>query len=91
MKFKKQDLQEMVYEDSELLEKIESNFVEAGRWSNHFDAIFKDTSTGKHYVTKYSKGATEMQDEQPFEYGPDEIECNEVELREVTTTEWVCK
>ena len=36
----------------------------------------------------YSEGATELQDERPWEY-QDEVECIEVELKEVKVKKWV--
>ena len=44
---------------------------------------------GKHYMVEYSEGATEMECEAPFEYDDDEIECEEVELKEVVVKKWV--
>ena len=38
---------------------------------------------GKYFMTKYSRGATESQYEEPFEYDGDEIDCIEVEPREL--------
>ena len=32
----------------------------------------------KFYTSTYSEGATEMQDEYPYEYDGDEVECKEV-------------
>ena len=43
---------------------------------------------GKHYMTWYSIGATEMQPEQPWDY-EDEVDCKEVELKEITEKKWV--
>ena len=40
-------------------------------------------------MTEYSVGATECQCESPWEYAADEIECTEVELKEVTIKKWV--
>lgn len=45
-------------------------------------------NNGKFYQTTYSEGATEMQDERPWEY-EDEVECEEVELREVKVKKWM--
>jgi len=38
------------------------------RWSVSEHVIVKCLATGKYYCLEYSYGATEMQDEQPFEY-----------------------
>ena len=45
----------------------------------------------KFYETYYSCGATEQQEEYPYENDPDEIECDEVEPKEVITVIYVKK
>jgi len=71
MKFSKEFLLEEVL-DSEKVVKHE--IVGKRRWSVDYWAVFKHE--GKFYGT--SVGATERQDESPYEYAPDEIECPEV-------------
>ncbi len=68
---------------------IENNIVDTSRWSIHHEIIFK-WKDGKHYRAYYSVGATEMQEEAPWEYD-DEVHCTEVELKEVTVKTWVEK
>jgi len=70
MKFSRSFLQDM---DGET---VEENIVEHSRWSVRFVRIFR--YQGKFYRTAYSVGATEQQDESPYEYSPDEVECPEV-------------
>lgn len=65
----------------------EDKVIDNSRWSINHEIIFKDTD-GKMYSTYYSVGATESQDESPWEY-EDEIECTEVELREITVKKWL--
>lgn len=65
---------------------IVNNIIDTGRWSIYHEIVFADK--GKFYMTTYSEGATECQDERPWEY-EDEIECTEVELREVKVKKWV--
>ena len=89
MKFKKEDLQDMAYHEDGPLKKITEEFISRSRWSVIYEVIFKDTTTGKHYKSFYSRGATEMQDESPYEYANEEEECFEVELKEVTVKKWV--
>ena len=89
MKFKKEDLQEMVYGDSDKLESIEDNIIESDRWSYLNEVIFKDVESGKHYKSNYRTGATENQDESPYEYADNEEECIEVEQKEVLVKQWV--
>jgi hypothetical protein len=65
---------------------IKNDIVDTGRWSIHHEIIF--AHDGKFYQTYYSEGATEMQDESPWEY-ENEVECVEVELKEVKIKKWV--
>lgn len=67
---------------------IKSSITETSRWSIHYEIIFKDNDT--FYKTWYSEGATESQEESPWEYDND-VECIEVELKEVKRLEWVVK
>lgn len=39
-------------------------------------------------MTTYSEGATEYQDERPWEY-EDEVKCTEVELKEAKVKKWM--
>lgn len=73
---------DLPYEDNVIYDKI----IDTTRWSIVHKIVFEDN--GKFYQTTYMEGATEMQDERPWEY-EDEIECVEVELREVTIKKWV--
>lgn len=67
-----------------ILDEIE----DTSRWSVHHRIVFE--YDGKFYETYYSEGATEMQDERPWEYD-EEVECDEVELKEVKVVKWVRK
>ena len=61
--------------------------VDQSRWSIVSEAVFEHTPTKKFYSMFWSMGATEQQDELPFEY--DEPVLTEVELKEVTVKKWV--
>lgn len=76
MKFPKETLREMLWEDVDGFEIVENEISGTSRWSIHYRLVFKHD--GKFYLTSYSVGATESQDESPFEYSPDEVECKEV-------------
>jgi hypothetical protein len=65
---------------------IYKEIVDTSRWSIHNRCIFEHD--GKFYEAFYSVGATESQDESPWEYDKD-VECTEVELREVKVKKWV--
>lgn len=69
MKFKKEFLQDMEGET------IEDVMIEHKRWAVVHRRVFKHE--GKFYITRYHVGATESQDESPYENDPDLIECNE--------------
>ena len=71
MKFSKEFLQERVGEGA-----LEAKIVGKRRWSIEYAEIFEHE--GKFYRTRYNVGATEMQDESPYENDADEIECPEV-------------
>lgn len=65
---------------------IEDDIIDTTRWSIVHEIVFEDK--GKFYMTTYSEGATEYQDERPWEY-EDEIKCTEVELKEVKVKKWM--
>lgn len=65
---------------------IEDDIIDTTRWSIVHEIVFEDK--GKFYMTTYSEGATEYQDERPWEY-EDEIKCTEVELKEVKVKKWI--
>ena len=65
---------------------IFDEMTDVSRWSIHHRIVFEDG--GKFYSAHYSEGATESQDERPWEYDGD-VECSEVELKEVTIKKWV--
>lgn len=88
MLFNKIELRDMVYDDSKKLLKVKEVVEDIQRWSINYKTIFKNLETGKFYVTHYSKGATEYQDEEPYDFEPEQIECNEVECRKVMAHEW---
>ena len=54
---------------------LSDQIVERTRWSLVHEIVFEHD--GKYYQTTYSQGATEMQDERPWEYDV-EVECTEV-------------
>ena len=64
----------------------EDNIIETSRWSEIHEIVFEYNN--KYYKTEYSQGLTEMQDESPWEY-EEEVDCVEVELKEVLVKQWV--
>ncbi len=72
-KFPKQELIDRIDER----DYISNEMRDTGRWNITYRMVFADVD-GKTYSSCYSVGATEMQDELPYEYEDDEIECREV-------------
>ena len=70
MKFSKEFLQD------EGGETVYDKVIGNRRWSVDHERVFKHE--GRYFRTLYSVGATESQDERPYEYEGDEIECVEV-------------
>lgn len=86
MKFPKQKLLDML-DDAKFLE---DNIVDTSRWSIHHEVVFEHE--GKFYRSSYSVGATEYQDETPWENDADKdgnIECPEVQRVEKVTYAYV--
>lgn len=87
MKFKREDLQNIAYNDYDSrFEKIEDEVVGNSRWSIQHRMIFKFED--KYYRSYYSIGATEMQCEEAYEYGDAEQECEEVHQIEKLIKVW---
>lgn len=64
-------------------ELVREELVGTTRWSHVYERIYKDLESGKFYSTTYSTGATECQDEAPYEYDSEGVELVEVEPYEV--------
>lgn len=88
MKFNKLFMQCLADEDinPEEGEVVVNEVIETTRWSIIYYIVFK--VDGKYFSSSYSRGATEMQDESPYEYEGDEIECDEVFPVERIVTEY---
>ena len=69
--------------DSEEFKIIKDEIVDTSRWSNIYEIIIQRISDGKYFKDSYSVGATESQDESPWEY--DEPDFTEVFKKEVVT------
>lgn len=68
-------------------EIILNEMIDHSRWSVHHRLIFKFED--KYWETSYSVGATESQDESPWEYDDDVIKCKQVEPKAVQTIQYV--
>lgn len=89
MKFKKSDLLERVLDDVQeggFEGTILNEIVDQRRWVTAHRVVFK--YLGKYYQSYYDVGSTERQDQGPWEYDEDEIECDEVEPYTETVTKY---
>lgn len=89
MKYPKQELTDLAFCESEHLHEVARTFIEQRRWVTVFGVVFEDDRTGRHYYVPIEMGSTEVQESVPFEYGPDEVEVDEVKLVEVTVDKWM--
>jgi hypothetical protein len=87
MKFNKQDLIDLLEDDHGDFRKIKHDLIDTSRWSLVYQMIFQYQE--KYYQSVYRSAATEIQDERPYEYDPDEIECAEVKPIERTVIDFV--
>jgi hypothetical protein len=80
MKLSKEEACEIINDDHEEWDTIKIQTNGNSRWSIRKSGIFKHLPTGKFYELEWSQGATEHQDERPFQYSdPDPIEVHQVE------------
>jgi len=94
VKFKKEVLQELacmsmddeISFENETYRVITNEMIDTSRWSIRHHLIFEYQD--KFYESSYSTGATEYQDEGPYEYDDNEIECYEVEPYQTTITKY---
>lgn len=86
MKLTKEEGRELLQEDLDEWETVESQITYTSRWSIHHEGIFKHVPSNKYYSMCWSVGATEQQDEQAFEY--DDPELTEVEPYDKIVKAW---
>lgn len=104
MKFPRDLLQELTYEDKIIvevgdwgfeeklvIESIENEPYDKGRWSVTYRQILSVSrvdAAPRYFETHYTVGATEMQDESPYENDGDQIILDEVFPVEVVTVQY---
>jgi hypothetical protein len=89
MEISKQEAQDLVFEGSgDTYEVLKTQLRDTSRWSTNKTVIFRRKADGVLFGADFSVGATEYQDEQPFQY-EDPVKCYEVE--EVLTPTYVRK
>jgi hypothetical protein len=86
MKFKREFLTEELGLPWFKEHKVEDKVIDNSRWSIDHELVFKYND--KFYQTYYSVGATECQDEHPWEYD-DEVNCTEVIQQETKVMAWI--
>lgn len=69
---------------------VSDTITDIGRWNIEHELIFLDPADNKYYRTSYREGATELQDERPWEYN-DTVEAVEVEKKLVIKEEFVAE
>ncbi len=76
----KEEAREVIWEDHDDFDLVRDDLVDTSRWSEIHDVVIKRLSDGKFFMDSYSVGATEMQDESPWEYSdPNFVEVVPVE------------
>lgn len=90
MKLTGKEARDIVWGDSDDWEEVINTVraIDKSRWSIEKEGVFLHKPSNKYYKFYWQVGATEMQDEQPFEY-EDEVEPVEVELKEVIVQKWI--
>lgn len=65
--------QSIVGEDHEDFVTIKEDIIDTSRWCIIYDIVVKRVSDGKFFKSSYRVGATESQDERPYEYDSEAI------------------
>lgn len=85
--FTKEDLKELAAGNPvEGLEVVSDTLTGRTRWSVIYTLVFRDLTDNKYYQINYSTGATELQDERPFDNDQNTIQCHRVQpMQELVT------
>jgi hypothetical protein len=73
LKFTIEDAQDIISGLNKNFVTIEKEITGTSRWSIKYSIVIQRLSDGKFFKSRYSKGATELQDEQPYEYEDEAI------------------
>ncbi|MGC9439293.1 hypothetical protein [Streptomyces sp. WG5] len=68
-------------------EELHDELYDTTRWAHIYEFVFRNPDDGKSYRVYYWRGATEMQDQDLWNWDK-EIKAIEVEQVQVTKTEW---
>lgn len=86
MRLTPKEARSIIFDDNDEWEEIEQNIVDTSRWSIHKEGIFLNKKENKHYLFEWSVGATECQDELPYEYDEEVIP---KEMKQTQKTIWI--
>lgn len=75
--------------EEDVIETISDEITGKSRWCNIYTWVFK--YEGRLYRTTYRLGATESQDERPFEHNGEETDVEEVFATEVKVIKYLSK
>lgn len=70
----KEQARDIINGDDSNFITIESKIVGESRWSVVIEIVVQRKSDGKYFQDAYRRGATEMQDESPYDYSEPEFE-----------------
>lgn len=87
----KEEARRIVWEDTSDFILVESSVTDTSRWSIQHEGICQHIESEKYYFIDWSVGATEMQDEGPFEYHKGDVTLTEAIQKEVKIMKWVTK
>ena len=83
--FPKEFMKNLAYdEQDETVKVLKREQVDSRRWMANYEVVFE--FEGFLYMSNYDMGLTENQENEPYEYDPDMIECTLVEAYEKTIT-----
>lgn len=64
----KEQARDIIYGDSKDFVEIQNEIVEHGRWNVVHEIVIQRKFDGRYFMDRYDVGATESQDEEPYEY-----------------------
>lgn len=70
MRLDKQLAQDLANDDYDIAEGyvvVSNKLIDTNRWSKIYELVIQDKTTNKYYMDTYYRGATEYQDERPFD------------------------
>ena len=68
LKLTPQEGRNIVYGDTTEFKVKHEQITQQSRWTIHYEIVVERLSDGKFFKSNYRVGATEMQDEEPYQY-----------------------